>query len=352
MRVLPAALVISMAAHVGAYAWVRSRHEPPKLVVPQAPASAEPAEPAPEPTPMAVVLLDEPSVSVGPALGVSHATPQTGPRTSDLRPQIRIQSEIQHPRSEVRGPRSPLMTMRQPELKPSDGFVEHFLSKDRPGVDPDRLSNPKWVENATGEDVDAARAERIAKYDAARADELKRGADGNYHSHHGAFDATTAPDGTVQLKDRPSAELHVGCLFGGCPMNLDDWAMRKAGIDPYRAAKLQWLDKTRDERAEIGLAHRHAELAQSADIMRQNLAWMWQKTRDPAERKEALFELWDEVAETGDDDLVSGGVAARKYLVGFIRTRLPQGSAGAFTDSEIAELNARRKSHAMFAPYQ
>ena len=43
--------------------------------------------------------------------------------------------------------------------------------------------------------------------------------------------------------------------------------------------------------------------------------------------------------------------AARGYLVGFIRTRLPDGSAGAFTSDELARLNAHKQSQATFAPY-
>ena len=51
---------------------------------------------------------------------------------------------------------------------------------------------------------------------------------GTYQSHHGAFDARVARDGTVQLHDKGSVELSPGCIFGGCPMNLDDAMMRAA----------------------------------------------------------------------------------------------------------------------------
>src|SRR5262249_5595981 len=97
--------------------------------------------------------------------------------------------------------------------------------------------------------------------------------------------------------------------------------------------------------------NRKVDLAQSAQRMRQNLAIMWSHTTDPTARKVALFEMWDEIAETGDDDLVHGGVAARAYLVGFVRTKLPAGSADAFSPEELARFNARRHSQAVFAPY-
>ncbi|MGE5183038.1 MAG: hypothetical protein ACM31C_13295 [Acidobacteriota bacterium] len=338
---LPAALVVSVAVHAGAFAWVLARHEPPKLEAPPAPA----AHPAPEPPPIGVVLLDGDGVSGTPG-GDAAAVSQGVSR--------RIRSEVRSPKSEVPPKHSPWMTMREPELQkgPSESFVDHFLAHDKPGVDPDRLGNQSWIDHASAGDVEAAREERIAKYDAARSEELKPSGGGTYRSHHDAFEATTNADGTVKLKDAPDVDVHPSCLFGGCAMSLDDWAMRKAGIDPYRAAKLQWLDKTRDERAEIGRAHRKAQLARSAELVQQNLAWMWQHTRDPEARKQALFEMWDEIAETGDDELVRGGAAARAYLIGFIRSKLPPASPGAFSARELAELNARRKSRAVFAPYE
>ena len=128
--------------------------------------------------------------------------------------------------------------------------------------------------------------------------------------------------------------------------------MRKAGIDPYASAKRQWLDKTRDERARIAMANRKEDLARAPEFMRRNLAWAWNKTMtDPEARKQALFELWDDCAETGDDDLVTAGTAARTYLVGFIRAHLGPGSPGAFTADDLARLNAHRRSKATFEPY-
>jgi hypothetical protein len=61
--------------------------------------------------------------------------------------------------------------------------------------------------------------------------------------------------------------------------------------------------------------------------------------------------MWDEVAESGDDELVAGGNAARACLVEFVRLHLPPGSAGAFRSTELAQLNAHRQSRARFAPY-
>ncbi|HTR55913.1 MAG TPA: hypothetical protein VMJ10_34795, partial [Kofleriaceae bacterium] len=135
-------------------------------------------------------------------------------------------------------------------------------------------------------------------------------------------------------------------------MAFDDAIMRRYGIDPYASAKLKWLDETRDERAAIGMANRKDMLAHADQFMQQNLDAMWAQIADPTQRKRALFMMWDEIAESGDDALVQAGEAARKYLVGFVRSHLPRGSAGAFTSDELAQLNAHRTSHATFTPYE
>ena len=70
---------------------------------------------------------------------------------------------------------------------------------------------------------------------------------------------------------------------------------------------------------------------------------------DPAGRRHALFELWDDVSEDGDAALVRAGADARTYLVGVIRSMRPSLE---FTPDELAQLNAHRRSRAVFAPYE
>jgi hypothetical protein len=363
VRPLPAALAISAIFHVAVFAWLHERPQPP--AVPKRPPAATNDAPR-EQEFTEVVLLDDHDVAAG-------------PRASGLGP--RVQNQIRsraHADPDARSPapdappgppakHSPLMTMRQPEIThgPSQAWLDDFLARSKPLAPADseherianaladdrKLDDPNWVEHASPDQVAAARFAREEHRAQRDAEELKPAGNGTYQSHHGAFDATVARDGTVNLHDKPSVELSPGCIFAGCPMSLDDAMMRAAGIDPYRAAKLHWLDKTREERFQIGLANRKTELAHSAQAMQRNLTWMWNKTRDPAERKLALFEMWDEVAESGDDDLVRGGQAARSYLVGFVRSKLPEGSVGAFTGDELAQLNAHRRSQEPFAPY-
>jgi hypothetical protein len=182
--------------------------------------------------------------------------------------------------------------------------------------------------------------------------ELAPSGNGTYRSDQPAFTVKTERDGTAHIEDKPDVgDFHFSGLGIAGRMSVDDWAMRKAGIDPYASAKRQWLDKTRDERARIGMANRTEDLARAPEFMRKNVAWAWAHVRSDDERKEALFELWDDCAETGDDALVQAGASARRYLVGFIRAHLPAGKPGAYTPEDLARLNAHRRSKATFAPY-
>lgn len=324
MRPAPLAIAISVALHAAAVAGYQLHDaKPPELRL----VSPAPADVAPEPEPVAIVLLPDHA----PALAVA-------PRIRDSRPAShgtsRAPATSTAAISSVHGDRQPEAHGTEPAgsaaAPPPEGgfteglstdFVDHFLAN----------SKPLEHEPApTGELHPNGR-------------EMK--------SNHDTFDAHVGRDGYVTMDTKPDVDVHPGCLFGGCKMAFDDALMRRHGIDPYASAKRQWLDKTRDERVAMGIAFKKEELAHSAIYMQKNLEWMWQHTGDPAERKHALFELWDEAAETGEDELVQGGAAARAYLIGFVRSRLPAGSPEAFSEQELAELNAHRTSHATFAPY-
>jgi hypothetical protein len=324
VRKLPAAFAISAALHITVMVYLAIRvnvtvktrvHAPPAPLPP--PRALQPHTDEP----VAVMLFEEPrhgppsgslggpQIKTSTSHGGQHETGPTGPSHSKW-------MSMRGP-GEGSGPRPSL------GVGLSQEFFDNFFASSRP----------------------------LAPGPPEPSGELRPSGHGTFRSHHKTFDAHIHRDGTVSLHDEPDFKFELGP--GGQIMRFgaDDAIMRAFGIDPYASAKLQWLDKTRDERAAIGLANRKYDLAHSAQFMQQNLAWLWAKTTDPAERKQALFELWDEVAETGDDELVQGGAAARAYLIGFVRSHLPRGTANAFTADELAKLNAHRTSHEKFAPY-
>jgi len=335
VRTLPVAIAVSVALHGGAIAYVQTRPHP-KPVAPPKVTTVEIVPPAP-PEPMVVALLDDhTTVKELPASALA-GLPRTGrasagtPHGSRAAGGGAISTGVTGPGVETAPPgppgHSPLMGMRGKEpltWSPSAGFDAAFEANAKPPEIPPPPSG-----------------------------ELHPSGGGTYKSDQSTFQVKIDRDGTAHLDDKPDVgDVHISGAGIAGRASFDDWAMRKAGIDPYASAKLQWLDKTRDERARIGMANRKEDLARAPEFMKRNVAWAWSRTAaDPEARKQALFELWDECAETGDHDLVEAGKAARAYLVGFIRGRLPDGKPGAFTADDLARLNAHRRSKATFAPY-
>ena len=139
-------------------------------------------------------------------------------------------------------------------------------------------------------------------------------------------------------------------LAGG--FDLTDALMRGAGQDPYSAKKLAFMDATREERAQIARRRQAVDLTDAVANLRGTLERIWRRgDLDAAARRRILFELWDECAERGTPDELAAAEAARQTIVGFIRRRLPRGSAGAYSEAELRALNARRESKRVFAPY-
>jgi hypothetical protein len=169
--------------------------------------------------------------------------------------------------------------------------------------------------------------------------------DDSMTSDQGTYTARIAPDGTVTMKDAPNIQPDLRVL--GATFDVTDAIMRGRGEDPYASAKLSWLDRTRDTRVAQGTRYRADQLAQADSMMRANIDAMWVRLPDDAARKQALFEMWDECAETGDPALVAAGRAARATLIAVAQERL---GANAFTPQELSAFNARRTSTQRFDP--
>jgi hypothetical protein len=150
----------------------------------------------------------------------------------------------------------------------------------------------------------------------------------------------------------------------GGSFDVTDALMRRKGYDPYASQKLAYLDATRDERVQLGRAHRREQLRRATELMQANLDEAYRSLRDPRALRQALFELWDECEETGeagpgetgrgnvDGELVEASRRARQLVIGFIRAKLPAGSPDAYTAAELARLNRMRRSRAPFTPYE
>lgn len=138
-------------------------------------------------------------------------------------------------------------------------------------------------------------------------------------------------------------------LIGGT-LDITSWLHRKFIGDPYASRKRVLLDGTQAERAQIRAKHTREQLDHSAQLMQHNVTRVFVELRDPAERRAALFALWDECAE-GDGAAGEAGQRARGMVIGAIRARL-SGTPDRFSVEEIAALDAKRTSVQHFVPYE
>ncbi|UJR87325.1 MULTISPECIES: hypothetical protein [Sandaracinus] len=122
--------------------------------------------------------------------------------------------------------------------------------------------------------------------------------------------------------------------------------MRAAGQDPNAAERLRFLDETEELRDRLTDAHAARERAAALPRLRARVRRIWAASRPAADRRRALFELWDDASE---DDV---GRSAREAIERFVREEFPEGSADAYSDCEIEHLNASRESTGRFAPYR
>ena len=167
------------------------------------------------------------------------------------------------------------------------------------------------------------------------------------------WDSTGSGEGTpsVSLNERGySTQGQPQIPIAGGALDLTSWAMRKAGIDPYSSRKRKLLADTFDQRADIGARHAARQLDRSGELMQRNVMRLWAAVMSAPEKREALFQMWDECAE-GEGHSGEAGTRARAIVIGFIRAHAAAGSPDAYTPDEPARLDAKRTSKQHFAPY-
>ena len=362
MRTLAATAVLSLVVHGAALAWVIATPKP----VPAPMVAA--VEPKPEELTI-VELLPEPAVEAAPARGALATVAPAGtpkrPTGSVSGPAISATAGTATPTTEIRPPVTttvpPVVVPPKRVLGMRDGpqipttaealaaaAIEHPETAkalpDYPG-----LRNSVALDIAKsrykGGDADAL-GEIVALREAQAAEELKPQKDGTWKSDKTTFVAKVDKDGTVHFKDKPNVQIHGPMVT----FDVTDAAMRAIGNDPYASEKLKYLDRTRDQRVEIGRAYRKEQLSQSDQLMNANLVRLWATTHDVAARKQGLLELWDECAETGDAELVDGGKAARAMVERWMQVKLT--GADRFNSDELARFNAHRHSRATLDPYR
>lgn len=134
--------------------------------------------------------------------------------------------------------------------------------------------------------------------------------------------------------------------------DLTALAERVAGNDPFSHEKRKVAEATFEER--LCLAREAALRRQQAGLfhLKERLEHVNQLPNlSGSEKRELLFDMWDECVEGAADGQPDLGAAARASIVAFIRRVFPAGSPQAFTPAELATLNRRRVSRPPFDPY-
>lgn len=368
-----ATVVLSVAAHGTALAWIAHVDDEERVPF-VAPPRAEQSAAAPSAAaPLEVAFVELSGAHEAPSEVVVATTTRsrisTSTRSSTREIATSTQSTVDAPVTpdvphEPEEPAKPAGTFKMrtgPELETVASRLAGELSAkgempvhvpDLPGARIDyeiykieaKLGNPQWMARADGEEINGLRGLRRALLDERKTIELAPQKDGTYESDKDVFVARVSRDGSVTFEDRPNIRFEgLGGRF-----DTTDWLMRKLKMDPYSSKKLSYMDRTRAQRVEIGKVYRREQLAAAATYMQQNLERVWETIPDAAGRKRAVFELWDECAETGDDSEITATEEARQRLLSWVHVKLRGDDA--FTDEELARFNAMRTSKAVFAP--
>lgn len=136
--------------------------------------------------------------------------------------------------------------------------------------------------------------------------------------------------------------------------DVTDSIMRAHGQDPYRAQRMKMLDDTREQRLTLAARDRTVRRESELAALPTELRNIWKdEARSAKERRQIIFQLWDECQEPeeGEVEGAAAGARARREIVLFIRERLAEGSHQAYPKEEIATLNLARQSRQRFDPY-
>lgn len=368
MRVLPA-LVASIAAHGAVFLGIRTvRVTPPRLVSVPPRVELLPAAPAsPEPTPVEIIVLPESAPAAAPPALPADAAAGAGSRIARARSARATETgsgrEGTTPGEPAPSSGGVLSMRREPKKQLSlDGVDLGAIALARPNeavfpVAPSGLLRP------SGGGEQAARSGGVTMRVAPDGDiDFESGNAGKVSLDPSVADVL---GGETAQEEAPIQELpqHEQAVEGGWnsgsrgggpsiggSFDVTSLVMSKLGMDPDQARKQKMMEATHEERAGQRAVHTDAQLRDADKLVRKTLIQLWRATTDPAERRQALFELWDE-CEEGDGARAEAGARVRRQVLGWIRAKLPAGSREAYTDDEVARLNAARRSSQPFKPY-
>lgn len=214
---------------------------------------------------------------------------------------------------------------------------------------------------------------------------------GGYRYDDSRFTMSIAPDGTVELEDKANVDLKdplspgrakddpLNAMGGLNPFVREDSAEESAagpnvppiqgvartgtldfndtilgalGEDPNAYEKRKAMRETAELRAQLCERNQVERMRASLLELPEQLDAIWaKKDRSALEKRAALFSMWDDCVEDGDEQIAKYSEAARATIVAFIQKNLPASHRDAYAAEELARLNSSRRSRERFDPY-
>ena len=189
-----------------------------------------------------------------------------------------------------------------------------------------------------------------------------------YRDPNGHFVATLRADGRVDFRDKGAKATWTQIGLGG----PGDLLAAAGGDDPNARLKFKLLEATFEMRLGMAIAFQKKQIDKRLDRLSGELTKIWaDERRSLGDRKELLFQRWDECDEPEDvaspitaipgfgdvetseldEARTHAASSARRMIETFIREHAPKGSAEAYTAAELADMNRRRASTQSFSPY-
>jgi len=188
-------------------------------------------------------------------------------------------------------------------------------------------------------------------------------------------DAFAPDDIGGEIKWAPNSGFSTGTSG-----DVTDVIMRSKGQDPYAAAKLRFLETTKEWRSDIRRKAHRRNIARYLRKLPFYLKNLWDDSSlGTAHKKRILFELWDECIEsplsnptrrtpgkTNDDEQLKkedkedtnhtwrnmeSAQKARGIIIRFIRKHLPATDDNVYTAEELKRYNRQRSGKQLFSPY-
>lgn len=179
---------------------------------------------------------------------------------------------------------------------------------------------------------------------------------GTYAAKDTHFRAKIAHDGELEMESRiPPPRISVlpdGSAQLELPIDANDVIYAALGEDPYLYEKMKFAAATRELRAQMADAACKERLSDSVLEIKARLDAVWRdKQRSLDDRRKTIFQLWDQCAEDGSEDVRRTTVQVRASIVAYINEHLPAASRYAYSTADLHALNQTRRSSAVFAPY-